>query len=867
MPLQKLQFRPGVNREGTNYSNEGGFYACNNIRFRSGYPEKLGGWSNLAIGYTFNGVARNLWNWVTYDSQNLLGVGTSQKFYVQNSPGSSYHDITPLRTTVTLGTDPFTTVGPAAGTGSISTNVLTISAVTLSGFTIGQVISGTGVIPNTTITKILTGSGGIGTYELNQSQTVASTAITGLASKLVVVTHALHGVDVNTYVTFTNAAAVTVGGVAIISLIPPTTYATEYEVVNIIDVNTYSIIASTIATSTASGGGAATSAAYQINAGSNVYSTGSGFGGGTWGTTGYGTSATITSTQQLRLWSNDNFEDNLLLNPRGGALYYWAKDIATYPRAVLLSDAANSNVKTSAITTATSAAGTASITVDVSDGINVGAVVTGTNIPAGTYVTTAYNYGLTVPLSANITGAGVASGATIGFSYAGRFVPNNVNQLIASDTNHFTIALGANAFDPTSFTTSYDPMLVRWSDQDNPFEWVPETSNQSGEQHLSNGSYLVCGRTTRQEILVWSDAALYSMQYLGPPYVWGFTLLMDNISITSPNAAITVNNVTYWMGVDKFYQYSGRVETLPCALRQFVYNNINKDQYSQIVCGSNEGFNEIWWHYASANSNVNDTYVIYNHLEKLWYYGSMARTAWQDSPLRQYPMAAFGVQTSYLSVALTDSATSIQLLNAVSYPNSGTVIIDSEQISYTSNSGNTLGGCVRGANSTTPATHVAYSTVSYRIPNQILWHEFGIDDVTGPTTTPIAAYIESSDFDIGDGHQFGFVWRVLPDLTFAGSSATYPQVLLTLKPRQNSGTAYFPSDNPTVTRTSSSGTEPEVYSGKVVGPSYTVTPLNAGQVYTRLRGRQMSFRMESVDAGVTWQLGAMRIDIRPDGRR
>ena len=789
MPLQKLQFRPGVNREGTNYSNEGGFYSCNNIRFRSGFPEKLGGWANLATGYTFNGVPRNLWNWVTYDSQNLLGVGTSQKFYIQNSPGSSYHDITPLRITVTLGASPIATTS---------------------------------------------------------------------GSKLVTITHTLHGADVNSFVTFSGATAV--GGLTIVG---------EYEIVNVINSNSYSIIAASAASGTATGGGSVVVAAYQINAGSNVFSTGSGYGSGSWGISGWGASDFVTSSQQLRLWSNDNFEDNLLLSPRGGAIYYWAKDIATYPRAELLSDTANGKVKTSALTTAASLAGSTSITVDISDGINVGAVVTGTNIPAGTYVTTAYNYGLTVPLSNPIAVGGVLSGATIGFSYAGRFIPSNVNQIIASDTNHFTIALGASSFNPTSFTPAYDPMMVRWSDQDNPFEWVPETTNQSGEQHLSNGSYLVCGRVARDEILVWTDAALYSMQYLGPPYVWGFKLLMDNISITSPNAAITVNNVTYWMGVDKFYQYSGRVETLPCALRQFVYGNINKDQYSQIICGTNEGYNEIWWFYPSLGSNVNDTYVIYNYLEKLWYYGYMSRTAWQDSPLRQYPMGAFGVQTSYLYADTTSTATSITLLNALAYPNSGTVVIDSEQITYTSNSGTTLGGCTRGANGTAPATHTAYTSVAYKIPNQLIWHEFEIDDATGPTPTPIAAYIESSDFDIGDGHQFGFVWRVLPDLTFAGSSTTnlYPQVLLTLKPRQNSGTAYYPSDSPTVTRTSASGVEPEVYSGKVTGPSYTVTPLNAGQVYTRLRGRQMSFRIESVALGVTWQLGTMRIDIRPDGRR
>ena len=847
MSLQKLQFRPGVNREGTNYSNEGGFYACNNIRFRSGYPEKLGGWFNQAPTYTFYGVARNLWNWVTYtSSENLLGIGTSQKFYIQNSEGSSYHDITPIRTTVTLGAAPF------------------------------AVIAG---------------------------------------SKYVTVTSAAHAIDVGTFVTFSGATAVaglTLNG--------------EFEIVNVIDGNSYNIIAPSAASSNTSGGGSAVSAAYQINAGSSTYSLGSGWGGGGWGgvstsvfvgsisgttltvtsvtsgviaigqniasgtiatgttivsgsglswvvsvsqsissrtmyggTTGWGSSVSVTSARQLRLWSNDNFEDNLLMNPRGGAIYYWVKNTASYPRAELLSTAANTTQETSSA--GTSAGIGSTITLVDATFVNIGAVITsGANVVAGTYVTDIF--GSVITLSTPTTAA--ATG-TYTFSYAGRHVPNVTNQIVASDTNHFTIVLGANPYNPNNFSMAFDPMLVRWSDQDNPFQWVPTAYNQSGEQHLSNGSYLVCGRTTRQEILLWSDAALYSMQYLGPPYIWGFNLLMDNISIVSPNAAITVNNVTFWMGVDKFYQYSGRVETLPCSLRQFVYGNINKDQYAQIVCGSNEGYNEIWWFYASLNSDVNDTYVIYNHLERIWYYGSLSRTAWLDSPLRTNPMAAFSVQTSYLNEDLSISDTSITLLDASSYPSSGSIIIDSETIVYDGVESNTLLNCVR----VTPgaATHSQYTAVNYIVPNQIMFHEYGVDDKTQATTQPIAAFIQSSDFDIGDGHQFGFVWRVLPDLNFAGSTSGNPQVKLTLKPRQNSGTAYYTADSPTVTRTSTQSDTTETFVGKFLGPSYTVNPLNAGQVYTRVRGRQMAFRMESFDAGVTWQLGAMRIDTRPDGRR
>jgi len=275
------------------------------------------------------------------------------------------------------------------------------------------------------------------------------------------------------------------------------------------------------------------------------------------------------------------------------------------------------------------------------------------------------------------------------------------------------------------------------------------------------------------------------MQYLGAPYVWGFNILMDNISIMSPNAMITVNNVTYWMGGDKFYMYSGRVETLPCALRQYVFNDINKDQSFQVFAGGNEGYNEVWWFYVSNSSGGTtiDKYVIYNYVDRVWYYGSMARSAWLDSGIRQFPMAA-----------------------------------------------------------------------DYN--NRVLFHESSVDDNAGETTLPIYAYVQSSDFDIGDGHNFGFVWRILPDVNFNGSNVNQPSVTMTVKPRVNSGTPYGAANNPLVRSADNFST----------GQVYNVQEFT-GQVYTRIRGRQMAFRIESTDLGVSWQLGMPRIDIRPDGRR
>jgi hypothetical protein len=328
---------------------------------------------------------------------------------------------------------------------------------------------------------------------------------------------------------------------------------------------------------------------------------------------------------------------------------------------------------------------------------------------------------------------------------------------------------------------------VRWSDQADEYEWVPAVTNQAGEFALSNGSEIIGARSTRQEILIWTDTALYSMQYLGAPYVWGFQILMDNLSIMSPNAMITVNNVTYWMGRDKFYMYTGRVETLPCTIRQYIFQDVNLDQNYQIFAASNEGYNEVWWFYVSNDtegSTVIDKYVIFNYLDQVWYYGSMSRTAWLDSSLQPHPVAA----------------------------------------DYNS---------------------------------RLLFHESGVNDNSTTATLPITAYIQSSDFDIGDGHNFGFVWRILPDLNFNGSNVNAPSVTMTVKPRVNSGTAYGPADNLPVQSSN-------VYSN--TQNFYNIQEFT-GQVYTRIRGRQMSFRIDSNTVGVAWQLGAPRIDIRPDGRR
>ena len=527
-------------------------------------------------------------------------------------------------------------------------------------------------------------------------------------SAVLTVTDATHGCLVGDFVTYT--LAVSLGGA-----ITATVLNQEYQIISTPTANTYTINVTTLATGADTGnGGGATVAKYQINVGTVTQIPLVGWGGGGWGLGYWGVGG--TSNTQLRLWSNDNYGQDLVIAARNGAIYYWIASTGTSVRAQSLS-------------TLSTAAG-----------------------------------------------------------YAGTYVPYQTLEVSASSIQRFVIAFGANPYFAGDPNTAFNPMLIRWSDQNNPYEWVPAITNQSGEFPLSHGSSIVSFINTRQEILVWTDSALYSMQYLGPPYVWKFEILMDNISVMSPNSMITINNITYWMGVDKFYMYSGRVDTLPCSLRQYVFNDINIAQAYQVFCGGNEGYNEVWWFYCSTDSTAVDKYVIFNYLDKVWYYGSMSRTAWLDSGLRQYPMA-----TNYDTSALT---------------------------------------------------------------GRTLYHEADVDDVAGATPVAIDAYIQSSDFDIGDGHNFGFVWRILPDINFNGSNVDQPYVTMTIKPRQNAGTAYGSADSPEV----------QSADNYAVSRSYNVQ-LFDGQVYTRLRGRQMAFRIESTELGVAWQLGSPRIDIRADGRR
>jgi hypothetical protein len=840
MPLQKLQFRPGVNREGTTLSNEGGWFESEKARWRSGYPEKIGGWTldtgmanstltpastpvtlsiaspcvvtlpytvpngtairltttgalptglvvnttyyvinltttvvstnytlvtcqlsqtldgtaintsgsqsgtqtlTLFPGPAFWGVPRAIWNWLNLAGSNLVAVGTSLKYYIQNSPNASFNDVTPARTTSTVIGNPVTFNAVNGSNTIVVTNIghglqTGDFVIFASAASLGGNITATVLNAEFEATFLTANTFSIQTYVAANSSDTGTGGGATVATYLVTSGSATFttgaGWGVGGWSGYTpSVPATTLNGAINSSVTSVTVTSTSgFTTTGAVLIDTEWITYTGITTNTLTG---CTRGAYSTVAAS--HSTGVGVVLGTgWGSAAYVNNTGQEIGQQLRLWSQSNYGEDLVFNPRNGAMYYWANN-------------ANPNI------------------------FDRGQIV-----KAGTAVTTK----------------------------SGSFTPDStcpsiVNFVMVSDASRFVFAFGCN--DPTGVyaTTVQDPMQIRWSDQNSLATWTPAITNQAGGIRLSHGSTIVSAIQTRQEILVLTDAAVYSLQYLGAPYVWSTQLLGDNISIVGPNAMSTVNNVTYWMGADKFYMYSGRVETLPCALRQYIYDNINMNQAYQFFSGTNEGYNEVWWFYCSetgpddennntTNQNTTvDRYVIYNHLERTWYYGTMKRTAWCDSPLRVQPMSA----------------------------------------SYA----NTTNG-------------------------RLIYQETGVDDNETGTPVPIESWVQSSDFDIGDGHNMGFVWRMIPDLTFDGSTVDAPSADFTVRPRQNPGADYGSSDNRNVESTENFTNQRQ----------YNVQQFTQ-QIYVRIRGRQMAFKVSSNTLGVQWQLGSPRIDVRPDGRR
>ena len=632
MPLQKLQFRPGINRETTSYTNEGGWFAAEKIRFRFGVPEKIGGWEKSSSN-TFLGTCRALHSWDDLEGTLRTGVGTHLKYYLKQ--GTNYNDVTPLRATTTAGDVTF-----AASNGS------------------------------STITA--TDSG--------------------------------HNAVVNDFVTFSGAASL--GGNVTAAVLNQ-----EYQIASVPSSSTYTFTAKdtdgdtvTANSSDSGNGGSSIVGKYQFNTGLDTSVPGTGWGASTWGRGTWDSAADLTDISViLRLWSHDNFGEDLLLNVREGNIYYWdtSANAATNARAVALS----------AITSA--------------DG----------------------------------------------------YAPTMAKQVMVSDRDRHIIAFGC---DPQDDLGTQDPLMIRFSHQESATTWESTATNTAGSLRLGSGSEIVCAVETRQQILVFTDVSLHSMQFLGPPFTFGINQISKNMTIMSPLVAKASDDVVFWMGMEDFYVYDGRVQKLPCTVRSYVFNDFNLQQKEKAFAALNSSFSEVWWFYPSGDSSENDRYVIYNYQEQAWSIGTLARTAWLDRGINRYPLAA---------------ATDNYLYN----------------------------------------------------------QEKGLDDGSSTPAGAITAYIESSQLDIGDGENYAFIRRLIPDITFDGSTAGAPSAPFTFKTRDFPGGIYDTTTNSAVTQS-------------VAGSISTVEEYTT-QVHVRLRGRSFALKVGTTGTQTQWRLGSPRVDVRPDGRR
>ena len=616
MPLSRYTFQPGINKEGTAYSNEGGWFDCDKIRFRSGRPEKIGGWSKNTSN-SFLGSCRKLNQWIALDGDKFIGLGTHLKLYILQ--GDAFYDVTPIRST--------TSAGDVTFSASDGDATLTVTDTT-------------------------------------------------------------HGAVQNDFVTYSGAA--TLGG-----LITADVLNQEYQIASITSANVYTIEAkdtdgdTVTANSSDSGdGGSSVVGAYQINVGLDEYVSGVGWGMSPWGDGTFGSSSEQSFTNQLRLWTLDNFGEDMVSNPRNGGIYYWDKTNGVSTRAV------------------------------------------------------------------NFTSLSNASD-----------VPTVALQIIVSEIDRHIICLGAN----TIGTSTQDPMLVRWCNQEDAADWTPKTTNTAGGLRLSAGSKIVGGIRTRQEIAIFTDNAIYSMQFIGPPFTFGINLITESVSMVSPQACVNANNAVYFMDKDNFYIYEGGIQTLPCTVRAYVFDDFNYSQVYKVFAMRNAKFNEITWFYCSSSSDEIDRYVTFNYLDNNWSIGTMPRTAWMDI----------------------------------------------------------------GSSVTDPLAAGASGTTTNYLYNQ----ETGSNDDGSAMT----AYVESADFDAGDGNQFMFINRLIPDVYFYGS-ADDPALTYSIKTRD------YPLGTLTTATTASVGT-------------------TTGVSYIRARARQMRIRIESTDADNLWRLGDTRFDIKVDGRR
>jgi len=630
MPLASFKFKAGINKENTDYSEEGGWVNANLVRFRKGVAEKIGGWIK-AVENAFYGIARALHSWIALDGAKYLGIGTTYKYYIE--AGAVLNDVTPIRATTAAGDVTFT-----------ATN----------------------------------GSSTI---------TVSDTA---------------HGALTNDFVTF--SGAVSLGGNITADVLNQ-----EYQITFIVDANSYNITAKdtsgatvTANASDTGNGGASVVGQYQINVGLNDYVQSTGWGINTFGAGAWGSSSALTANNQLRIWTHDNFGEDLVINPRAGGIYYWDESNGLSTRAQELSGLSGANL---------------------------------------------------VP--------------TVGL------------QVITSETDRHLIVLGADPISGGARTGSVDPMLVAFSDQENALEFEPLSTNTAGSVRLSSGSQIIGGIKSRQEVLIWTDTSLYSMNFVGPPLTFSLNLINEGVGLLAPKAVANTPAGVIFMSKQGFHIYNGAVQKLPCAVKDYVYSDLDLSQSFKCFAALNQEFGEVWFFYPSLEDGTGEIsrYVLYNYEENVWSIGSMVRHAWQESGVENKPLATGGDSSYYLYM-----------------------------------------------------------------------HEQGSNDDTSPMNN---VFIESADLDIGDGENYSFIKRVLPDVKFLSeTNSNTPTINFVLKRRDFANQSLTTDSTTQITSNSTEG-------------------------YLRSRGRQFVLRFESDDDNTTvadikdfkWRLGSTRLDVQQSGRR
>ena len=711
MTMQSLKFKPGVISDITSYSNEGGFIDGDKVRFRFGFPEKFGGWSKYSLN-TIEGSARRLHNWVALDGSDFMGIGTHLKYYIEE--GQTFNDITPIRNTTSAGDVTF-----SASNGS------------------------------TTITVI----------------------------------DPAHGANENDFVTFSGAASL--GGT-----ITATVLNIEYKIVAIISSNSYTIISSVAANGSDTGsGGSSVVGNYQINTGLDVTVGGTGWGAGQWSGTTSGALATQLNEALDDSETAVDVDDETGMNT--------ANDVILVDNELMLVSATTDD---NTMTVARGHSGTDAVAHDdntlvrlavgnadsTNDFVGWGNAASITVPGAQIRLWSHDNFGEDIIINARDEGVfywdktnGLSNRAIELSTISGTktSVPQFAKQVLVSDQDRHVIAFGCDGFGATASTTQgngvQDPLLIRFSSQENPIDWFPTASNTAGDLRLGGGSTFVQAVETKQQILIFTNKTLHAMKFIGPPFTFGLQELSKNITIMSPAAAIAVEDSVFWMGVDTFYIYSsGQTQQMPCTVKDKVFLDFNFEESDKVHAGVNSEFGEILWFYPTKSSTEIDSYVAYNYIEKVWYYGTLARQAWLDRGIRTLPMATGG---QYL-----------------------------------------------------------YN------------HETGYDDDGSAMTS----FIETAPIDIGEGDKFVFLKRVIPDITFNGSTSTNPDVAFTMKVKNFPGSSFSQTQGGNAQRSSTSPVE-----------QFTE------KLDYRLRGRAFALRIDSTSLGTKYKLGTPRVDIRPDGRR